>query len=192
MVRSPTQPSLGGAFDGQPSLRLFFGIWPDAQAADALTRLMQRLRDDRVLRGELVDKDRLHMTLHHLGDFVDQIPPSLLPAAREAAAAVKVSPFEVVLDRVGGTRGPFLLRPSNGAAALKSFRQALSVALIKAGLARRIDTTFNPHMTLSYDFSDVREQEVEPISWTARQFVLIKSRLGKHQHIQRGCWPLEP
>jgi RNA 2',3'-cyclic 3'-phosphodiesterase len=185
------QLSFGRAFDVKPRHRLFFGIWPDAEATGCLTRLMGRLRNDGIMPGEPVDSDRLHVTLHHLGDFVDQIPPSLVPAARMAAATVKMQPFDVAFDRVGGTRGQFLLRTSDEAAALKMFRQTLSVALIKAGLRRRVDSVFNPHVTLSYDFSDVPEQPIDPINWTVRQFVLVESLLGEHRHVERGRWPIQ-
>jgi len=177
-------------FDSQPQHRLFFGIWPDAQAAKSLTHLMVRLHHDGIMPGRPVDTDRLHLTLHHLGDFVDQIPPSLLPAAQAAAAAVKVLPFKVVLDRIGGTRGQFLLRASDGSLALRHFRQTLSAALIKEGLRRYVDPAFAPHVTLSYDFSDAPEMSIEPIAWTAHEFVLVESLLGKHQHIKKGSWQI--
>ncbi len=109
MVDLSQQPSFGGIFDSQPRHRLFFGIWPNANAAENLTRLIARLRHDRIRLGRPVDINRLHLTLHHLGDFVDQIPPSLLPTVRAAAATVRIQPFEIVFDRIGGTRGQFLL-----------------------------------------------------------------------------------
>jgi 2'-5' RNA ligase len=152
---------------------------------------MEWLRHEEIMRGRAVEAHRLHITLHHLGDFVDQIPSSLLPAARAAAATVKMPPFEVVFDRVGGTRGQFLLRASDGSMALRHFRQTLSTALIKAGLRRHIDAAFTPHVTLSYDISDAPELPIEPISWTVRQFHLIESRLGKHQHIEHDSWPIQ-
>ena len=184
------QPSFGRAFDLEPGHRLFFGIWPDAESAGRLTRLMERLREDGIMPSGPVDADRLHVTRHHLGDFVDQITPSLVPAASEAAVTVEVEPFDVAFDRVGGTRGQFLLRASDGSPALKAFRQALGVALIKAGVRTRGAPAFTPHMTLSYDFSDVPEQSIDPIRWTVRQFALVESLLGQHRHVKRGCWPL--
>lgn len=184
------QLSFGREFDTKPKRRLFFGIWPDEGATDRLTRLMVRLRDDAIMPGRSVDADRLHVTLHHLGDFVDQVPANLLPAASAAAATVKMQPFEAVFDRVGGTRGSFLLRASDELVAMRAFRQALSIALIKAGLRDRIGSVFNPHVTLSYDFSDVPERAIDPIGWTVRQFVLIESLLGEHRHIERGRWPI--
>jgi RNA 2',3'-cyclic 3'-phosphodiesterase len=189
-VHLPEQFSFGREFDIKPRHRLFFGIRPDVDATECLTRLMTRLRNDEIMLGKPVDSDRLHVTLHHLGDFVDQIPPSLMPAASAAAATVRMQPFDVAFDRVGGTKGQFLLRDSDGSAALRVFRQTLSAALIKAGLRRRVDPAFNPHVTLSYEFSDVPEQAIDPISWTVRQFVLTESLLEENRHIKLGCWPI--
>lgn len=178
--------------DSPPQRRLFFGIWQDTVASESIMRLIARLRGDRIMPGRPVDTDRLHLTLHHLGDFVDQVPPSLIPSARAAAASVKTLPFEVVFDRVGGTRGQLLLRASDGSAALRNFRQTLGTAMIKAGLRRCVDTAFSPHVTLSYDFTDVPEMTVGAIRWTVREFLLIESLLGKHQHVRQGVWPVQP
>jgi RNA 2',3'-cyclic 3'-phosphodiesterase len=168
------------------------GLPPDADATESLTRLMARLSRDGLMPGRPVDPDRLHLTLHHLGDFADQILPSLMPAARTAAATLRMPPFEVVFDRIGGTKGQFLLRASGELTALRDFRQALTAALIRAGLRRWMDQAFTPHITLSYDFSDSPEMVVEPIAWTVREFVLVQSLLGKHRHIRQGTWPIQP
>lgn len=189
-VQPSRQLTFGEAFDDRPRHRLFFGLWPEAHAAERLTRLMTQLRHDGIMPGKPVDHDRLHLTLHHLGDFVDQIPPSLLPAAQAAAATVRMTPFEVVFDRIGGTKGQFLLRSSDGSTALRHFRKTLGDALIKAGLRRRVEPNFAPHVTLSYDFSDEPERAIEPIGWTVREFILVESLLGKHQHLRQGNWPI--
>jgi 2'-5' RNA ligase len=55
-----------------------------------------------------------------------------------------------------------------------------------------VNLAFNPHITLSYDDSDVPEQKIEPISWTVSQFTLTESLLGKHKHIERGRWQIQP
>jgi RNA 2',3'-cyclic 3'-phosphodiesterase len=188
----PKQPSFGPAFDIGPRRRLFFCVCPDIAATGSFTRLIEQLRQDRIMPGRPVDPDRLHATLHHLGDFADQVPPSLVPAADAAAATVKGQPFDISFDYVGGTRGQLLLRASDGSAPLRAFRQNLSTALIKAGLRRYVDPAFSPHVTLSYDFCDVPEQPVNPIRWTVQQFVLIESLLGHHQHIVRGRWSIRP
>jgi len=186
----PVQLSFGQEFDGNPTRRLFLGIRPDADATSGLTRLMAKLRRAGIMPGRPVDPGRLHITLHHLGDFADQIPPSLMPAVIAAMATAKVQPFEVVFDRIGGTRGPFLLRPSDESPALKIFRRTLSAALMEAGLRHYINPVFNPHVTLSYDLSDAPEHIIEPVNWTVQQFVLIESLLGQHRHIEQGCWSM--
>jgi 2'-5' RNA ligase len=185
-----SQPTLGGLFDDEPGYRLFLGLWPDAAAAERLAQLMARLRRDEIMPGRPVDVDRLHLTLHHLGDFVDQIPPSLAPSAQAAAARLKAAPFEIAFDRVGGTGPRLLLRATEGSTELVEFRQSLTAALIKAGLRRQIVPTFNPHITLSYDPSDAPLMFIEPIRWTVREFRLVESLLGQHKHIERGVWPL--
>ena len=135
-IPPPKQLSLGAAFDSEPSRRLFFAVRPNVGATGRMSCLMERLHHDGIMRGRPVELDRLHVTLHHVGDFVDQIPPSLVPTASMAAATVRMRPFDVAFDRVGGTTGQFLLRASDGTRVLKMFRQALSEALIKAGLRR--------------------------------------------------------
>ncbi|TAL07264.1 MAG: 2'-5' RNA ligase [Chloroflexota bacterium] len=190
-VQPSRQLTFGEAFDDRPRHRLFFGLWPDAHAAESLTRLMTQLRRDGIMLGKPVDPDRLHLTLHHLGDFVDQIPPSLLPTAQAAAATVRMTPFEVVFDRIGGTKGQFLLRSSDGSTALRQFRKTLGDALIKAGLRRWVEPAFTPHVTLSYDFGDAPEMTIEPIGWTVQEFILVESLLGKHQHLRQGHWPIQ-
>jgi 2'-5' RNA ligase len=124
-ILPPEQPSLGAEFDIKLSRSLFFAIRPDVGATGCVTGLMERLHRDGILRGRLVEPDRLHITLLHLGNFGDQIPSNLVPTATMAAATVRTQPFGVAFDRVGGTTGPFLLRASDGARALRMFRQRL-------------------------------------------------------------------
>ena len=52
-------------------------------------------------------------------------------------------------------------------------------------------TTFTPHITLSYDKHEVEEEAlIAPIKWTVREFVLIKSFIGKGRYEVLGRWPL--
>jgi 2'-5' RNA ligase len=184
------QPSFGREFDNEPKHRFILAIQPDVGATHCLTRLMVQLRDDKIMLGRPVDKNRLHATLLHLGDFADQIPPGLIPTAIAAMATVRMVPFDVAFDRVGGTRGPFLLRGSDGSKALEAFQRTLRVALIKAGLRHYVHPLPKPHMTLSYDLGDVPERPMDPIVWTVQHFVLIESLLGKHQHVEQGRWSI--
>jgi RNA 2',3'-cyclic 3'-phosphodiesterase len=184
------QLSFGREFDLEPKLGLFLAVLLDVGATDCATRLMARLHDDKAMLGGPVDPDRLHATLLYLAMFADQIPPSLIPAVSTAMTTVRGAPVDVVLDRAGGTGKLLLLRGSDGSPGLKALQQSMKVALIKAGLRRYMHSIPEPHVTLSYNFSDIPERPIDPIVWTARHFVLIESRLGKHQHVERGRWSI--
>jgi 2'-5' RNA ligase len=63
-------------------------------------------------------------------------------------------------------------------------QQRLSDALDdRPRLARR----FTPHVTLLRDSHLVPEHDIEPISWTVKDVVLVHSLLGKtpHRHLAR-------
>src|SRR5262245_21423604 len=108
--------------------RLFFGVFLDPETAARVTQLPLRLRDDYGLRGKPLAADRLHVTLNHLGDHAG-VPQAIVAAAREAAANISDSSFEVTFDRVRSfrTRGlkkPFVLcGDDEGVAALMAFQQ---------------------------------------------------------------------
>lgn len=189
------QPS---SFDGfaPPTAtdRLFFAVIPDADAVECIVRLTQTLRSEHALHGKPTHADRLHVTLHHLGDFAG-LPQDVIAAAGAAAAGVVIPAFDVMFDSASSFAGrarqrPFVLRGTAGVADLKQFQRALSGQMKVAGLpARRED--FTPHITLLYDDRIVLAQPVEPVSWGVREFVLVHSLLGKSEHRILGRWPLE-
>ena len=171
--------------------RLFFAIQPDGAASLRVAELIEQLRARGAMSGRPVEPERLHVSLHHLGDFNDQMPPSVLSTAVAAAAeAVATDPFEIAFDRAGGTKGPFLLRASDGAPVLQAFQKSLNVALARTGFRRTSRARFTPHMTLSYSVNNAKERRIEPVSWPVRDLVLIESLYGKHRYILRGHWPL--
>lgn len=174
-----------------PTDRLFFAIYPDPDTAARIARLAGRLREDHGLSGRPLAAERLHITLHHLGDYAGA-PRGVVDAAIQAAAAVAKPSFDIIFDRAASFLGrpknrPFVLRGGDGATA---FQQALGAAMVKAGLGRLAEQRFTPHVTLLYDDLCIAEQVVEPVSWTAREFVLVHSLLGRTQHIPLGRWPL--
>jgi 2'-5' RNA ligase len=193
----PEQLSLTG-FEGprRPTDRLFLAISPTPNAAMLMTSLAQRFRSEHDLKGASLAMERLHITLHHLGDY-EGLPRGVVAAAAEAASTIAVAPFDVAFDRVlsfsGGPRKqPFVLSGGSGLGALKAFRQALGVAMTRTGLGRWAQPAYTPHVTLLYDDSSVAEQTVETIGWTVREFILVHSLLGKSRHIRLGQWSLQP
>lgn len=192
------QPSLPG-FDPppKPTDSLFFALVPDAAAIARIERLAQALRSEHGLKGKAIDAPRLHVTLHHLGNHVG-LPAALLAAASEAAQSIAAAPFPLVLDRAASfpkpRNSPFVLLANvddgDGDSSVTAFHRTLGEAMKRAGLGAWVQSRFTPHLTLLYDDHRVAEQTIEPIEWTAHEFVLVRSLLGRGTHVPVMRWPL--
>jgi RNA 2',3'-cyclic 3'-phosphodiesterase len=175
--------------------RLFFAIFPEAAAAARIARLARQLRGEHGLKGKPLETQRLHVTLHHLGDYAG-LPRDIVAASVEAAATVAMSPFEVSFDRALSfpdrpANRPFVLRGGDGVGALGALQRTLGAALGRAGLAAgRAEPPYTPHVTLLYDDSLVAERPVETVAWTVCEFVLVHSLLGRKLYVPLARWPL--
>lgn len=193
----PAEPAPQDAFafgGGRPTDRLFFALFPDAAAAARIAGFGDRLRRERGLRGRVLAEERLHVTLHHLGDYAG-VPADVVAAARAAAAAVDAAPFGIVFDRVESFAGrarrrPLVLRGGDGVAGIEQLQSRLGDAMRRHGLARHVDARFVPHLTLLYDDCTVDAQAIEPIGWSARGFALVHSLLGRSTYRVLDRWPL--
>jgi RNA 2',3'-cyclic 3'-phosphodiesterase len=172
--------------------RLFLAVLPDAAAAAQIVGLRETLCARHGLTGSQIAQDRLHVTLHHLGDFRG-VPEHVVRAASMAAAATAATAprFEARLDQVESFSGkpghrPFVLRDSGGNDALQELHRRVITALGKNGNAK-----FVPHVTLLYDEKGVGREPVDAISWTVKEIVLVHSLLGKTRYITLGRWALQ-
>ena len=176
--------------------RLFFAVHPDPHTAQRIVALAETLRAKHGLRGKPLPADRVHITLHHLGDHCG-LPGALIETASAAAAKIAMPPFEVTLDGVasfpGRDRRPCILR--SGAAdanqALHALQSDLGERLREAGLGRYIERRFTPHVTLLYDERGIIPEIVPPITWAVRSFALVHSLLGRGEHRVLAGWDLE-
>ncbi|GHH51849.1 RNA 2',3'-cyclic phosphodiesterase [[Pseudomonas] boreopolis] len=181
-----------GLGEEKPSERLFFAVMPDAETAAAAGRLARDLVGQENLSGKPLAEARLHVTLHHLGDYAG-LPPSLLARARAAAERLRMEAFDVRFDRVGTFGGrrrqmPCVLRGEDGVKGLFQLQRTLARRMAEQGIAG--DTAFTPHMTLLYTDTALPLRRVEPVQWRAREFVLIRSFLGQTRYQLEGRWPL--
>lgn len=164
----------------QATDRLFFAVRPDPETAAKIAERTMRWRAAHGLTGKPLKPEHLHVTLCHVGDDDTPPPSGLIDALAERAAAVTMPAFRVEFDRVmsfGG--GAFVLGGDDRLIGLHVLQQRLSDALdASPGPARR----FEPHVTLLRDSRRIAEQPVEPISWTAREIVLVHSLLGQTIH----------
>jgi 2'-5' RNA ligase len=193
----PGQSALPGFDDAPaPTDRLFFALFPDVETAGRIGRCAQQLRTEHGLHGAPLKTERFHITLHHLGDYAG-LPQGVVDMAGKAAAAVRSLPFSVTFDRAASFSSsprnrPFVLRGDTGLADLMAFQQALGVEMTRAGLGRWAKPAYTPHVTLLYDDRAVAEQRVEPITWSASEFVLVRSLIGQTLHVPLARWPLRP
>lgn len=176
----------------RPTDRLFVALFPDAETAARIGQLAVRLRTRHGPRGKLILPDRLHITLQYLGDYVG-FPERMVAMAIEAMQAIAMPPVDVALDRAASfcskpRNRPFVLLASS--APLVELQQAIGSAMSRVGLARLVDLHLTPHLTLLYDDHCVPEHAIEPIRWTAREFVLVHSLLGRTRHIPLARWQL--
>jgi 2'-5' RNA ligase len=170
------------------SARLFLAVVPDAATAERIHQLAAVLKRAHHFDGKLIAAERLHISLFALGGLNE----GQLRAAWEAAMDVRTEPFEVSFDRTASFRGqpgncPFVLVGEQGLHRLQAFRQMLGAAMTRRGLRRVASTNFTPHVTLLYDARSIGEYPIEPIGWTVKEFVLVRS-LNGHEHLVR--WPL--
>jgi RNA 2',3'-cyclic 3'-phosphodiesterase len=185
----------------KPTDRLFFALFPSDAAIPQIIKTSQRLRDEHGLTGKSLSNDRLHVTLHHVGDYAGGLPSGLVETVQDVATNIKMPAFDVTFDRAMSFAGspknkPFVVRGNEGRAGgladLMAFQKAFYLAMCRAGLqGPRANAKFAPHVTLVYDPVGVPEQAVEPIRWSVHDFVLVHSLLGQTKHVHLGRWPLQ-
>jgi RNA 2',3'-cyclic 3'-phosphodiesterase len=189
------QLSLAG-FDTtpRPTDRLFFALLPDIDAAAQIVQCSQHLRRKLGLTGKAIAMERFHITLHFIDDYLG-LPPRIVTTVSEAVATVAIPPFDVSLDRAKSfshkpRNRPFVLIPSEDVSALNALQQALGAAMTKAHIGWPTARHFTPHLTLLYDDRCIEEHAIETVAWTAREFVLVHSLIGRTRHVPLARWPL--
>ena len=179
-------------------VNMFFALLPDEEAKAEIIRIGERFVKSHRLGGSSVDIDQLHVTLIPIGkpDRLRQPPESALLAAAEN---VRVKTFDVTLDSAmrfsnEGLDGrfPFVLcADTSTTETALSLRKALAHAQYAQGLFVAGVSSYMPHLTLLYGQGvEAIEQPIPPISWRAREFVLIRSFFGQSRHEIMGRWPL--
>jgi RNA 2',3'-cyclic 3'-phosphodiesterase len=166
--------------------RVFFAVWPDAAAAQALHDLASENR--KLCGGRVMRCDTLHLTLVFLGD----IPADRLAEAMAVASGIAAAPFALTLDRLGYWRHNRILWAGGESEPLAGLADRLSTGLKMAGF--RLDARpFVAHLTLLRD-TQCAEAPIlpKPVVWPVNEFLLVESRLSaagaRYEAI--GRWPL--
>ncbi|WP_425529833.1 2'-5' RNA ligase family protein [Xanthomonas campestris] len=169
-----------------------------ARASQAAERVAQQAFEGEfdpvgTFGGKPLAPERLHVTLHHLGDYAGGLPPSLVARASQAAERVAQQAFEVEFDRVGTFGGrrsqlPCVLRGEEQLRGLYDLQGALGRQLAHVGIAG--DAQYTPHMTLLYCNQSLPQRRCDPLRWTVTDFALVRSFLGQSRYQIEGRWSL--
>jgi len=185
------QPHPPATAAGEPRY-LFFAVRPDAEAEQRIRDLAIRLSDAYGLEGKITDAEQLHMTLCFLGS-VSKLPPDAVSAADAAARTLQAEPFPLTFDRVKSFPGSnaFVLCREDDCLPLVQLRNRLLLALARSGRFRPERREFRAHVTLMHDPKLVGLHEVEPVGWTVRELLLLRSHHGLSPYQVLGRYPLE-
>jgi 2'-5' RNA ligase len=159
------------AMDAKPaSTRLFLALWPDP----AVRALLEAWRDAWSWpRGASpVRSEKLHVTLHFLGNLPAERLPDLIDGL-----AVPLTPFALRFQRAAlWHNGVAVLEPETEPPELQGLHARLSQALLGLGLqpeARK----YRPHVTMARRANGAAIPQHGPVvDWAIDHYALVESR----------------
>lgn len=180
--------------DPAPINELYFAILPDPEVAAQSHELAGGFRRQYSFSTKLRRADLFHVTLYSIGSY-RCLPEEAAFAAMQAASTIRKPSFPVVFDRVvsfgNGDNRPLVLWSKDGNAELKALHRELDDAIRLTGITPNSEKPIEPHMTLLYRGHLIPEVLLEePVTWTARDFVLINSLQGEARHEHLCYWLL--
>lgn len=161
--------------------RLFLALWPNAALRHQLAHWQDGWRWPRSATPTRMD--RLHVTLHFLGEVDDAVTDHLV-----AALDVPCEPFDLRLGRNAlWHHGLAVLEPLGVPPQLAALHARLSAAVAAAGLA--VDSRpYRPHVTLARRAEKALvETDGPPIAWPVSGYALVQSTVEGYAVLAR--WP---
>jgi 2'-5' RNA ligase len=172
----------------EPTRRLFFALWPDANTRAALIALAK----ERVQgRARPVASDNFHITLAFPGNVTAGVQSCL----ETAAGRLVGTPFELAIDRLGYWPGPRIIwaAPSYTPPELWSLATELREVLASCGLKPE-DRPYQAHITLVRKASRALPvTRIASIPWSISEFCLVESvsEPAGVRYLVLRAWPLE-
>lgn len=164
--------------------RLFYALWPDAAAREALGALAKRVAAES--GGRPVPAANLHLTLAFLGD----VPAERVGELARIGGRIASRPFRLAIDRTGRFRqaGVAWAGPSEVPPALAELQATLDQSLRAAGFAIEA-RPFAPHVTLARKVARAPQPgAVEPVAWPVAGFSLVESARERGAYRDIGRW----
>ena len=159
--------------------RLFLALWPDP----AIRHALREQRDAWTWpRGASpVHADKLHVTLHFLGEVPSERVPEL-----QAGFAVPFSPFtlSIGLPKIW-PHGIAVLEPHTEPPALLELHAKLSNALVALGLQPEA-RAYRPHVTLARRAGHaIVPPQSAPLTWQVDGYALVESNGGNYTVLEQ-------
>jgi 2'-5' RNA ligase len=171
--------------------RLFFAVIPDERTVVTIAALRRRLLEETGISGKEVLPKHLHVTLWHVGDSYEPPTPDVIAVLVRRAGYVEMPSFRISFTRAQSfSGGALVLTGDRGVAGLESLSTKLRDVLVRPGVKK--ERPFMPHMTLLRSETILPMRDIAPITWTAREIVLVHSLLGRTTHRHLARLPLGP
>lgn len=171
---------------------LFLAIVPERDVALQAVEIGRDVSQRHGLSKSPRPYELMHVSLNAVGKYAD-FPEDRVFAVSAAMATVKAAPFEVTFDRVMhfASTSAVVLGNAVRSEEIMDLHVQLAKEMWAVGLTFTYNPRFTPHMTLFYDEAPVPEHRLaEPVSWIAREFVLIRSVIGRSDYEYVDRWPL--
>lgn len=193
-------PAMAGATESGTA-RVFFALWPDAPAAEALLPLASELAAE--LGGKATRPETLHLTLAFVGNVPESSLGDLQAVADQVSAALgRLAPAPAwCLNRLGYWPHNRVLWAGGDhfPALLATLAAQLAGPVQRLGLGPQPpEQRFAPHVTLVRKAlkapppDRLAALKKAPVDWPCRDFVLVRSRPAAHASAYEtiGRWPL--
>ena len=166
---------MGDVMDARPdTTRLFLALWPDPTVREALRAWRDAWTWPR--GASPVHTDKLHVTLHFLGDLPRERLPELM-----AGFAVPFTPFPLRFERGAlWHKGIAVLEPSSEPAGLLALHAGLSQTLVGLGLQPEA-RQYRPHVTMARRAVGAEVPIDGPVvHWRIDRYMLVESKAGSY------------
>ena len=161
----------------EPTQRLFFALWPDAEARAALTAATARAV--RHSGGRPVPEANLHVTLAFLGAVPARRIPELQRIAREQADAfTQEVPLSLTFERLAHWSRPQILcaLEADAPPAAPALAAVLRDSAAAAGFAPDLKP-FQAHVTIARKVLHAPVAPIaRPVAWCFEDFALVDSQ----------------
>jgi len=150
---------------------LFFALWPDNRQRDRLRDFITPLA--KTVDGRMVDRHDWHITLVYIGDVSERY----IEEIRAAAAAVRLEPFRLRMDRIEYWPRPKIaaLVPLRVPPELDKLVEDLKGLVFAAG-NEPVERVYRPHITVvrnARTFETLRLSQASVTEWAG--FELMES-----------------